>query len=311
MSQSHSHTNQSHCRDPFDLSSAQIKTNIRKSLIVLLITVATMLVEIYYGYISGSMALLADGWHMGTHAAALGITYLTYKLATSKKLVANFNFGGGKIIYLGGFTSGLLLTAVVFSIAYETILRLIYPTEIHFNEALIVAVIGLIINLLSAYLLHEKGDSAHDHSHSHSHHSHSHDHNIRAAYIHVIADAITSVGAIMALLAAKYLAMNWLDPVIGLIGALIILKWSYGLLKDSAWELLDGHATGINFEKLKQRIEDEKVKILDLHVWRVAPHILNCELVIETSTPKGVQYFRNIIENEFSISHSVIEERTR
>lgn len=288
-----------------------MRANARKANVVLWITLITMLVEIYFGYITGSMALLADGWHMSTHAAALGITWLTYKLASSPKMVANFNFGGGKLIALGGFASSVFLLLIAVFVAVEAVGRFWKPVEIHFDEALLVAVIGLTINVACAFVLSHHGGE--QESHAHHHHSHGHaaheDHNIKAAYVHVIADALTSIGAIAALLGGRFYGWSWLDPLVGLVGSLVILKWAYGLIKDTAWELLDGHARGINFASLQSRLSSDNTEIIDLHVWKIGPGVLTAELIVKASTSKGIVHYRHILEKEFGIHHSVIEER--
>lgn len=322
--------NEFSCKHHFLALDKNIAKNAKKVSLVLWITVATMLFEIYYGYKTGSMSLLADGWHMATHAAALGVTYITYRLATHEKMARHFNFGGGKIIALGGFTSSLFLLMVIGFIVVEAVQRLLNPKSIAFDEALGVAIIGLVINLICAYILrdshahgghthdHNHGhvhDHKHEHSHGHSHadehshgHSHEQDHNIRGAYLHVLADAFTSVAAIFALIAGKYYGIAFLDPIIGLIAAAVILKWSIGLIRDTGWELLDGHASGLNYAKLKKRVE-EKAQIIDLHVWKIAPHFLACELIVKAHPKLGLEFYRNILQNEFHIQHTVIEER--
>ncbi|MCB0351119.1 MAG: CDF family Co(II)/Ni(II) efflux transporter DmeF [Bdellovibrionales bacterium] len=303
--------NQLSCDHHFLKFDKSIAANAKKASAVLIITAITMVAEIYFGYITGSMALLADGWHMATHAAALGITYLTYRLATEPKMVKNFNFGGGKIIALGGFASSVFLLCVVLLIGFESVQRFFKPEKIEFDEALLVAVIGLIINIICAYILKESHHHGHNHAHAHDHndHSHSHDHNIRGAYLHVLADAVTSVGAIAALLAGKFYGYSFLDPLIGLIGALVIFKWALGLIRDTGWELLDGHALNVNFAEMKTRIESTGAKIIDLHVWKIAPEVLACELVLETDKPQGITHYRKILHEEFNVHHSVIEER--
>jgi cation diffusion facilitator family transporter len=311
--------------------------NKKKSLTVVLITVVMMTIEIYYGYITGSMGLLADGWHMATHAAALGITFLTYHLASSQRLAKNFNFGGGKILFLGGFASSLLLFFVAISVIYESVLRLIRPNAIAFNEAIGVAVIGLIVNLVCAWVLkdephshslagdkhshddhhHNHGhdrDHAHAHNHSHTDHHHhadeNYDLNMKGAFLHVVADALTSITAIAALVLAKYMGWIQLDPLIGAISAIVILRWAWGLFKEASWELLDGTAKNIDYAKLRNELESKGSKIVDIHIWRVAPSTLNCELIIESKEKLGVAFYRNIIESKYRINHSVIEERS-
>lgn len=298
------------CENHFLKFDKSISTNSKKAWIVLLITSITMLGEIYYGYLTGSMALLADGWHMASHAAALGITYLTYRLATEPRMVKNFNFGGGKIIALGGFASSLLLFGAVLLIGFESVQRFFKPEQIQFDEALLVAIIGLIVNLVCAFVLSDRHDHGHDHSHNHKDHTHHHDHNIRGAYLHVLADALTSVGAIIALLAGKYYELFFLDPLIALVSAFVILKWAIRLIMDTGWELLDGHALNVDFNLLKKRLESRGGEIIDLHVWKIAPEFLACELIISSNQPCGISHYRKILHEEFNINHSVIEERT-
>lgn len=320
--------NELSCHNRFLLESPSLKQNVKRVKLVLFINVVVMVLEIYFGYISGSMSLLADGWHMGTHAAALLITVVAYKLATDDKMTARFNFGGGKIIALGGFSSGLLLFGIATAVAIEAIQRIFHPQPIQYDEAFFVAVFGLLVNIAGAFILRpQKNESDKDSPSLHAHHSHgahshaahhahggatSHnDHNIRAAYLHIVADALTSIGAIVAILSAKYWGLTFLDPAVAIVSTLVILKWAYGLLKDTSWELLDGHAEGVDFAALRKRILEEQVEIIDLHVWKVGPQMLSAELVVATNTRKGIAIYRQILENDFGISHSVIEEREK
>jgi cation diffusion facilitator family transporter len=327
-------TNQFSCENHFLVLDPQIQQNSRKSLWVLVITLVMMVLEIAFGHLTSSMALLADGWHMSTHALALGITFVTYRLATNPQMARHFNFGGGKILALGGFTSGVVLIGVFGLITYESVERFLHPEAINFSEALFVAALGLTVNIVSALILRDHGHHhghGHDHGHSHDHghdhsahdhaaHDHKHDehdhgrsakrdYNIRAAYIHVIADALTSVGAIIALTAGKYFGLNFLDPLVGLIGAFVILSWSIGLIKDTGWELLDGHARHIDYNKLKGRIESAGAHIEDLHIWHVSPQVVACELIVKSNPQRGLEFYRQILELEFAVHHSVIEER--
>ena len=287
----------------------------KKSFVVLVITLITMIAEVYFGIVTGSMALLADGWHMGTHAVALGITFLAYKIATNPRLIKNFNFGGGKIIALGGFASSVFLLFIVGLVFVEAVQRIFNPEQIQYTEAIAVSILGLIINIICAFILYdsEGGHShahghAHGHTHSHDHsHHHHHDHNLRAAFLHVIMDALTSVGAIAGLLIAKNTGWVFMDPVIAIIASFLIFKWAYGLIKDTGWELLDGHARDINYTNLQKRISEEGVEIVDLHIWRVSPKALACELIVRGSS-KGIQHYKKILHDEFKIQHTVVEE---
>lgn len=299
------------------LENSFIEKNAKKTLIVILLTLVTMVAEIFTGWWTGSMALLADGWHMASHAAALFITYITYRLATHPKWSDQFNFGGGKIIPLGGYTSSLSLIFVALFMAYESGRHLLEPRQIQFNEAILVASIGLLVNFVSAFIL--KDSHTHSHSHGHSHkqdHDHTsthvhvhHDHNLRGAFLHVVADAVTSIAAILALVLGKYWNLNWLDPLMGIVGAILVLKWGVGLLKDTAWELMDGHAKEVDYDKVRARIETEVSTILDLHIWKIAPQALSCELVVETTRLKGVEYYHKILRDEFRLMHVVVEEK--
>lgn len=216
----------------------------KRTLIVVVITFIMMIAEILFGCISNSMALLADGWHMGTHAFALGLSLVAYIFARKQSQNRQFTFGTWKIEILGAYSSALVLGIVAMIMVYSSVNRLIHPLGIHYNEALFVAVIGLIVNLVCAVILNSgKTPLTHVHhhdssAHEHAHHSHD-DLNFKSAYLHVIADALTSVFAIAALLGAKYFMFNWLDPLMGLVGAALIARWAFGLLKDSAVILLD------------------------------------------------------------------------
>lgn len=315
--------NELSCDEHTLVGDARIQKNSAKAKWVLIITVVMMFIEIYFGWLTGSMALLADGWHMATHAAALGITFAAYKIATTPRIVRNFNFGGGKIIALGGFASSVFLLLVVFAVFFESIARIIEPKPIRFSEALIVAVVGLAVNIVSAFILHDNhshshnhdhdNDGSHDHDHGDNDHPphaapHQHDHNLRGAFMHVIADAITSVGAIAGLLVARNTGWLFLDPVIAIASSFFILRWAYGLIKETGWELLDGHAKTVNFDALHSRIVDEGAEILDLHVWRISPKALACELIVRSQQRKGIAYWKSILEKEFCIQHTVVEE---
>lgn len=323
-------TNSYSCAHNYYAADENREKNTRKALIVLWITTITMVLEIYFGYITGSMALLADGWHMATHAAAIGITYLTYRIAVSRDIVKRFNFGGGKIIALGGFASSVFLFCVVLIIGFESVERFFKPHDIQFDEALFVATAGLVVNVICAFILREGHGGAHAHEHRHENgsspghapahrpgheqglqhdHGHGHDHNIRGAYLHVLADTLTSIGAIVALFAGKHYGLYFLDPLIGLIATLVILKWAIGLIKATGWELLDGHALGVDFDLVRSRLETEKARILDLHIWKIAPNALACELILESPKPAGIEHYRKILHDDFHIKHSVIEER--
>lgn len=254
--------------------------NARRTWWVVWLTALTMVVEIAAGYWTGSMALLADGFHMATHAGALMISALAYQYARRHARNARYTFGTGKVGDLAGFGSAVLLGLASLIIAGESVHRLFSPVEVDFGDATLVAVIGLIVNLASAGLLSGGHDHGHHHAHGHSHdhghehgHSHSHgkDNNLRAAYLHVLADALTSVAAIAALLAGRYLGWWWLDPVVGIAGALVIARWALGLMKDTSAILLDEAEPDL-MAQVRDIAHGQGAILADLHVWRVGPH---------------------------------------
>jgi len=294
------------------LDDEDIEKNEKKTFIVVVLTSIMMVFEIVTGYLTGSMALLADGWHMASHAGALSISLVAYRLAKSGKMNEMFSFGAGKFIPLGGYTSAIALALIAILMAFEYIQRLITPQSIKFSEAIIVAIIGLAVNVISAFILsghhHHHGHNEHDHGHDKSH-KHVHDHNLRSAYIHVIADAFTSVLAIFALAIGMWNNAVWLDSLMGIVGSIVILKWAYNLCRDAGWELLDGQAKSINTEKIKEAIEGETTIVADLHVWRIAPKAIACELVVLTKTNRGVAYYRTLLTEKFGMKHIIVEER--
>ena len=258
--------------------------NARRTLWVVALTALMMVVEIAAGYWSGSMALLADGFHMATHAGALGIAAIAYGYARRHATSPRYSFGTGKVGDLAGFASALVLGLIALGIAVESIRRLFEPATVAFGEATVVAAVGLVVNLVSALLLsgghhgHSHHDHHHGHSHGHEHHHghdhgahHGHDNNLRSAYLHVLADALTSVLAIVALLAGWFLGWTWLDPAMGIVGALVIARWSWGLMRDTAAILLDTTDDHVAAE-VRELVEGPgDARIADLHVWRVGP----------------------------------------
>lgn len=293
------HLNHEHDHN-YLLDDHTISKNERKTLFVVLLTSITMVVEVAAGYLTSSMALLADGWHMASHAGALTISLVAYKLAKSGTLNKRFSFGAGKFIPLGGYTSAIVLALIAALMAFQSMDRLFNPVAIRFNEAIYVAIAGLVVNVVSAFILFD------DHHH---HDGHTHDHNLKSAYVHVIADALTSVLAIVALIAGKLYNAVWLDPLMGIVGSAVILRWAYLLCKETAWELLDGHAKAFDQNEIRAQIEKEGVEVSDLHVWRVAPQAHACELVVITPEKKGTEYYRSLIAEMFQFSHLIIEER--
>ncbi|MBE9099188.1 CDF family Co(II)/Ni(II) efflux transporter DmeF [Vacuolonema iberomarrocanum] len=320
-----------------DFAIAQTQAE-KRTKIVLLLTAITMVVEIAAGTVFGSMALLADGWHMATHVAAFAITVFAYAYARRHAHDPKYTFGTGKVSVLGGFTSAVALGVVAFIMAMESIGRFFDPHTIRFNEAIYVAVIGLAVNLISAWLLGDHHDHAHHHGshghghhdhadHSHGHHGHDHahhdhesdehsdhdetdhrDHNLQAAYIHVLADALTSVLAIVALFSGKYLGWVWMDAVMGLVGAAVISRWAYGLVRDTGVILLDGAADNKTRRAIASAIEsDMDNRVADLHVWNVSPYHLSAMVVLVTHFPQPPDHYKHLLEGIPALSHVVIE----
>jgi len=270
---------------------------------VILLTLSMMIIEISAGYLFGSMALLADGWHMGTHAVALGITAFAYYYARRKSDDPNYSFGTGKVGVLGGFASAIILAVIALLMGVESVIRLLDPSPIRFNEAIAVAVLGLIVNIISAWLLQGK--------HGHPHHEHDHskqDHNLRAAYLHVLADALTSLLAIIALVTGKIFGWIWMDPIMGIVGALVITKWSYGLLIDTGKILLDRDVNREAVDEIRAKLEaDSDTRVADIHIWRVGSHHLSAIISLVTHYPKSPEYYKKLLLDFDEIVHVTIE----
>ena len=278
---------------------------------VIVLTVVMMVLEIVAGAAFGSMALLADGWHMGTHAFALGITAFAYIYARRNSANPQYSFGTGKVGVLGGFTSAVVLAIVAVLMAVESSQRLISPTSIQFNEAIGVAVVGLVVNLVSAFLLQGHHHHGHDHDHDHHHEEHAEehqDHNLRAAYLHVLADAMTSVLAIVALLTGKSFGWVWMDPIMGIVGSLVIGQWSYGLLRDTSKILLD---SGVGQERraaIQAAIEsDADNRVTDLHIWPVSSQNLAVIVTVVTHYPRPVEHYKALLADFHDLSHVTVE----
>lgn len=241
--------------------------NARRTIWVVALTAVMMVAEIAAGYWTGSMALLADGFHMATHAGALGVAATAYRYARVHARDPSYTFGTGKVGDLAGFASAIILALFAIGIGVESVRRMIEPGDVAFGEATLVAIIGLVVNLVSALLL---SGGHHHHGHDHDH-SHAHDNNLRSAYLHVLADALTSVLAIAALLAGEYLGWIWLDPIVGVLGAIVIGRWSLGLMADTARVLLDRAEPGLA-DSIRHAVEGPgDTRIIDLHVWRIGP----------------------------------------
>ncbi len=298
-----------------DFLGAAHDDNARRTRWVVILTAAMMVGEIIVGFATGSMALLADGFHMATHAGALGVAAAAYAYAKRHSANARFTFGTGKVGELAGFASALILLMVALGIAFASAMRLANPVEVAFGEATIVAVIGLAVNIASAFLLsgspnHNHGhDHAHghdDHGHHHGHHhGHGHDNNMRAAYFHVLADALTSVLAIVALLAGRYLGWVWLDPVMGIVGAIVISRWSWTLLRDTSAVLLDT-ADAHLIAEIRECVEGPgDAQIADLHVWRVGPQAHAAIVAVAGSPTQSV--IRERLKPVHEIAHLTVE----
>lgn len=277
----------------------------RRTRVVLWLTIVMMVIEIVTGTLFGSMALLADGWHMGTHVAAFGITLFAYAYTRRHKDDPAYAFGTGKVGVLGGFASSIALLVVALVMLVESLGRLFEPHTILFDEAIAVAFLGLAVNLASAVLL------GHHHDHDHGHHHH-HDHNLRGAYLHVIADALTSVLAIVALMAGKHFGWHWMDALMGIVGAVIISRWGLGLIRETAPLLLDA---SIDAEVKAQIVavidEDPQTEITDLHVWRVGPAHYALILCIVTDTPRTAAHYKSLLAPFPQVAHATVEVHTR
>ncbi|MBV4477494.1 CDF family Co(II)/Ni(II) efflux transporter DmeF [Pseudomonas botevensis] len=284
--------------------------NARRTLWVVILTFIMMIGEIAAGYITGSMALLADGFHMATHAGALGIAAAAYGFARRNAQNSRYSFGTGKVGDLAGFASAMVLGLVSLGIAGESILRLFQPTSVAFGEATVIAVVGLAVNLVSAFLLmgHHSHDHGHHHDHGHDHHHH-HDNNLRSAYVHVLADALTSVLAIAALLAGRYLGWVWLDPVMGIVGAIVIAKWAYNLMRDSAAVLLDATDEPVAAEIRELLETSDDVRISDLHVWQVGPQARAAIVSVVATAGVTAEAIRERLAPVHELSHLTVELR--
>ena len=289
-----------------------------RTIIVILITASMMCIEIVAGLAYGSMALLADGLHMASHTAALSISAYAYYFARKRAHDRSFSFGTGKVNSLGGYTGAILLLIFALMMVYESIHRLLKPEDILYNQAILVAVIGLIVNGASMLILgHDEHHHGHDHHghdhHGHDHHGHDHhghDHNLRAAYLHVLADTLTSFLAIIALLAAKFYAWNWMDPIMGIIGAILITKWSIGLLKQSGNVLLDRQGPDHLVKSVEKVIKSMpcKPEIVDLHIWLIGPNIFSAAITVLANEEKCIGcLIKSEIKNISAIVHTTIE----
>ncbi|MBW9053692.1 CDF family Co(II)/Ni(II) efflux transporter DmeF [Rhizobium mesosinicum] len=293
----------------------------RRIWLVIALTAVMMVAEITAGTIYGSMALVADGWHMSTHASALLISALAYLFARKQARNPRFTFGTGKLGDLAGFASAIILAMIALLMGWESFLRITSLVPITFSQAIAVAVIGLAVNLVSAWLLsgggydhHHHGhghdhhhDHHHNHNHNHNHHGHA-DNNIRSAYMHVIADALTSVLAIAALTFGSLYGWLWLDPLMGIVGALIIAQWSWGLMKSSGSVLLDVLSEGETLpDEIRDAIEGDGDRITDLHVWQVGPGHHAAIVAVLTPQPRDTAFYKERLASLDELSHVTVE----
>jgi len=308
----------------------------RRTQVVVGLTALMMVGELIVGWLTGSVALQADGWHMGTHVGALGLTLAAYWYARRHAGSDAFSFGTGKVYALAGYTSGVVLAIVALLIAVEGIERLVERESItNYNEALIVAVVGLVVNGVCALLLgqhhhyghthshgHDHGhghDHDHDHGHAHAHEAHDHvkrpqveagslDFNLRAAYIHILADAFTSLLAIGALALGKFAGLWFLDPLMGPIGGIVILWWSVTLCRQASGQLLDVSSSAKHEDVVRRRLEQiDDVRVADLHVWELGPGRRSCIVSVVTATPRDVSFYRDAVLAALPVAHLTIE----
>jgi len=281
--------------------------NERRIRLVVALTLVMMIGEIIAGSLYGSLALLADGWHMATHAGALSVSAAAYAFARRRARDTRYVFGTGKVGDLAAFASALILAGIACLIGFESFRRLLSPAGIRFDEAILVAILGLVVNLLSAWLL-DTGSAEHAHQHEGSaQHGHE-DHNLRSAYVHVVADALTSIFAIAALCAGKFLGWTWMDAACGVLGAVLILRWSFGLMKDSGAVLLDVEPDPQLSRAIRERIETaEGDKVADLHVWRVGPGKFAAILSIVSQDPRTPAFYKERLGALDRLVHLTVE----
>ena len=287
-----------------DFSKSEQRTRI-----VIGITGVMMVVEITAGMLFRSMALLADGWHMSTHVTAFLITAIAYRFTRRHAADEQFSFGPGKIGVLGGFASAVVLSVVAFLMAGESVHRLFVPLEIHFNEAIGIACLALTVNLVCALLLKDDHHHSHDHGAEAHHHSHDHDLNLRAAYLHVLADGLTSLLAIVALTSGKVFGWAWLDPVVGLVGSGVVFSWAYTLLRDTSGILVDRTPASSDLpDEIRKAVESDGDSIVtDLHVWRVDSGKFAAIVSIVSHQPKTSEDYRDLLRVHEELVHLTIE----
>ncbi|MEJ8432744.1 CDF family Co(II)/Ni(II) efflux transporter DmeF [Xanthomonas oryzae] len=310
-----------HCAQSHTFASANplAERSTRKAVIL---TVLMMVVEIVGGWTLNSMALLADGWHMSSHALALGLALFAYRFARQHAGDVRFTFGTWKVEVLGGYTSAILLLGVAGLMAFQSLERLFTPEPIQYQEATVIAVIGLLVNLICAWWLrdwhghgHGHGHDSHGHTHTHEAHGHGHHHeahsdlNLRAAYLHVVADAATSVLAIVALVAGMHWGVTWLDPIMGIVGAVLVTVWAWGLLRSTGSVLLDAEMDAPLVAEVKQVIAElgHAIDIADLHVWRVGSERYACVVSLVTAADIDAELVRRALQIHEELVHVTVE----
>lgn len=272
---------------------------------VMALTVTTMVAEIVSGWLFGSLALLADGWHMASHGLAMFIALFAYGFARKHARNPRFTFGTGKVDALGGFASAIVLGMIAITVVWDAIERLTHPVAIAYGEAITVAAVGFFVNLISALILEPPGHHDHDHDHDHDAHK---GHSAHAAYLHVLADMLTSVGAILALAAGMFLSWDWLDPLVGLASAIVIAIWAWGLLKNTSGLLLDETENTELVEEIRRKIEgDADNRIADLHLWTIRPGHMAAIISVVTHYPRPPSHYKELLSGLDELDHVTVE----
>ena len=276
----------------------------KRILMAAILTAVMMLLEVIGGWIFKSMALLADGWHMSSHMLALGLAYFAYRAARHYAHDQRFSFGTWKIEILAGYSSAILLMVVAGFMAFHSIQRLFSPVQIHYNEAIPIAILGLLVNLVCAWLLHD----GHHHHHAVEVHSHHHDLNQKAAFMHVVADAVTSIFAIIALIFGKYLGWDFLDAALGIVGSILVAKWALSLMQETGKTLLDAEMDHHVVDEIREVVAELRhTTLTDLHVWKVGKGKFSCILALETTVDLSADYVRAMLSIHEEIVHVSVE----
>jgi cation diffusion facilitator family transporter len=289
---------------------AHHSTHERRTWSVVTLTAFMMVAEIVGGTLFGSIALIADGWHMATHVAALAIAGLAYLFARRHAQDSRFSLGTGKFGELAAFSSAIILGMIALGVAYESLLRLLHPVAIHFQEAIPIATLGLCVNLVSAWLLRDEHNHVHHHDHGHADHDHGghhHDINLRAAYVHVLADALISILAIAGLSAAWAFGWIFMDPLVGLVGAVVIASWAFSLLRAAGCVLLDTVPNPDLAQRIRKRMELDGDRVCDLHVWQVGPGHIAVMASIVSAAPQAPSVYKQRLADLAGLSHVTVE----